>query len=139
MLPKVKSVRSKLLRVTPPVEKSNSVYVPAVKPPALKIFSVSPPVPLGPVSVPPVRRIRSLVVPSSIFPEVGGVEVEVSSTQMSALTDAYWSLSAYPYECAEQRSSRMLATAAIFDVLEAFATPGRPGKAEIEAQRDLDI
>jgi uncharacterized protein YfaS (alpha-2-macroglobulin family) len=84
-------------------------------------------------------QYEQLVVPSSIFPEVGGVEVEVSSTQMQALTDAYWYLYAYPYECAEQRSSRMLATAAIFDVLEAFATPGRPGKAEIEAQRELDI
>ncbi|MDX2086379.1 MAG: alpha-2-macroglobulin family protein [Kofleriaceae bacterium] len=84
-------------------------------------------------------QYEQLVVPSAILTDVGGVEVEVASTQLQALTDAYWYLYAYPHECAEQRSSRMLATAAIYDVLEAFATPGRPSKPEIEAQRELDV
>ena len=65
----------------------------------------------------------------SIFPDVGGVEVELASTQLQSLTDAYWYLYAYPYECAEQRSARMLATAAMADILDAFETPGRPTRA----------
>ena len=59
--------------------------------------------------------------PASIFADVGGVEAEVSSTQLQNLTDAYWYLYAYPFECAEQRSSRMIATSAMFDILDAFA------------------
>ncbi|MCX5745137.1 MAG: hypothetical protein NT062_21845, partial [Proteobacteria bacterium] len=84
-------------------------------------------------------QFEQLAVPTEIYPEVGGVEAEVSSTQLSSLTDAYWYLYAYPYECAEQRSARMLATTAMFDVLEAFATPNRPKRAEIEATRARDL
>ena len=58
-----------------------------------------------------------------VFTEVGGVDTELASTQLQSLTDAYWYLYAYPYECAEQRSSRMLATAAMADILDAFVTP----------------
>jgi alpha-2-macroglobulin len=79
-----------------------------------------------------------LVVPDDVFAEVGGVEVELASTQLASLTDAYWYLHAYPYECAEQRSSRMLATAAMADVLAAFEAPGRPTRAELVAQRSAD-
>ena len=71
-------------------------------------------------------QFEQLVVPASLFRDVGGVEVELASTQLQSLTDAYWYLYAYPYECAEQRSSRMLATAAIYDILDRSQTPGRP-------------
>jgi uncharacterized protein YfaS (alpha-2-macroglobulin family) len=84
-------------------------------------------------------KFEQLAIPNDVFPDVGGVEVEVASSQLQALTDAYWYLFAYPHECAEQRASRMLATAAIFDVLEAFALPGRPTRADIDAQRALDL
>jgi len=80
-----------------------------------------------------------LAVPADVFRDVGGVEAEVSSTQLQNLTDAYWYLYAYPYECAEQRSSRMLATTAVADILDAFAVPGRPSKQEIIEQRALDV
>lgn len=84
-------------------------------------------------------RFEQLKVPADIFTSVGGVEAEVSSTQLQNLTDAYWYLYAYPFECAEQRSSRMLATTALGDILEAFATPGRPSKQEIADQRARDV
>ncbi|MEO8699033.1 MAG: alpha-2-macroglobulin family protein [Kofleriaceae bacterium] len=83
-------------------------------------------------------RFEQLAVPKSIFADVGGVEVELASTQLQSLTDAYWYLYAYPYECAEQRSGRMLASAALYDILDAFATQGRPTKTEIDAQRAKD-
>lgn len=86
-----------------------------------------------------VPQFEQLLIPRDIFTDVGGVEVEMASTQLQSLTDAYWYLYAYPYECAEQRSGRMLATAALADVLDAFATPGRPTKQAIDAQIALDI
>jgi alpha-2-macroglobulin len=84
-------------------------------------------------------QFEQLRVPAAIFPDVGGVELELASTQLQALTDAFWYLYAYPYECAEQRSGRMLATAAMYDVLDAFATPGRPTRKAIEATLANDV
>ncbi|HEU4614732.1 MAG TPA: alpha-2-macroglobulin family protein, partial [Kofleriaceae bacterium] len=84
-------------------------------------------------------QFEQLNVPADIFTEVGGVEAEVASTQLQSLTDAYWYLYRYPFECAEQRSSRMLATTAVYDILDAFATPGRPTRQEITEQRANDV
>ncbi len=84
-------------------------------------------------------KFEQLAVPADIFPDVGGVELEISSTQLQSLVDAYWYLYAYPYECSEQRSSRMLATSAMYDVIAAFGSPGRPTKKEIDAQLAKDI
>jgi alpha-2-macroglobulin len=55
------------------------------------------------------------------------------------VTDAYWYLYAYPFECAEQRSGRMLATSALYDILDAFATPGRPTRQQVEERRATDL
>jgi uncharacterized protein YfaS (alpha-2-macroglobulin family) len=82
---------------------------------------------------------EQLNVPGDIFAEVGGVETEVASTQLQTLTDAYWYLRAYPFECAEQRSSRMLATVAMGSVLEAFALPGRPTAKEQAESQAADV
>ncbi len=82
---------------------------------------------------------EQLNVPGDIFAEVGGVETEVASTQLQTLTDAYWYLRAYPFECAEQRSSRMLATVAMGSVLDAFALPGRPTAQEQAAIQAADV
>ncbi len=82
---------------------------------------------------------EQLNVPGDIFPDVGGVETEVASTQLQTLTDAYWYLRGYPYECAEQRSSRMLATAAMANVLDAFALPGRQSPQEQAAIQAADV
>src|SRR5690606_24323137 len=43
-------------------------------------------------------HFERLAVPASIFADVGGVEAEVSSTQLQNLTDAFWYLYAYPFE-----------------------------------------
>lgn len=84
-------------------------------------------------------RFERLEVPADIHRDIGGVEVELAATQLQSLTDAYWYLYAYPYECAEQRSSRMLATTALADILEAFAAPGRPERAALDATRANDL
>ena len=68
-----------------------------------------------------------------------GAEITTSSTQLQELTDAVLYLMAYPYECSEQISSRVLAVAALRDVLSAFAAKGMPKPEEIKAAMARDI
>jgi uncharacterized protein YfaS (alpha-2-macroglobulin family) len=77
--------------------------------------------------------------PSSVVKQFGGLEVTTSSTQLQALTDAFLYLVAYPYECSEQLSSRILAVAALRDVLTAFNAKGLPKPEEMTAAVDRDI
>jgi len=111
---------------------ASNVEVPVYEPATTESFAT-----YGTVDDAP--RFEQLVVPGGVFRDVGGVEVELASTQLQSLTDAFWYLYQYPYECAEQRSSRMLATAAIYDILELFDTPGRPRRVEIDATRETDV
>jgi hypothetical protein len=84
--------------------------------------------------------VQTVKAPSGVVPEFGGLEVTTSSTALQALTDAVLYLVAYPFECAEQLASRVLAVAALRDVLTAFQAEGLPKPEEIEAavKRDLD-
>src|SRR4029077_19655850 len=78
--------------------------------------------------------------PSHVVTAFGGLEITTSSTALQALTDAVLYLVAYPYECAEQLSSRVLAVAALKDVLGAFQAEGLPTPDEMTAavKRDLE-
>jgi len=78
--------------------------------------------------------------PGEVWPQFGGLEVTTSSTQLQALTDAVLYLQAYPFECAEQVSSRMLSVAALKDVLSAFEAEGLPSPEAMLAamKRDMD-
>ena len=75
-----------------------------------------------------------------VFPQFGGLEINTSSTALQALTDAVLYLVSYRYDCSEQLASRVLAVAALRDVLDAFEADGLPTPEEIEAAvlRDLD-
>lgn len=57
------------------------------------------------------------------------------------MADAVVYLVAYPFECAEQLASRVLAIAALRDVLAAFGTEGQASPAELEAavRRDIEV
>jgi hypothetical protein len=83
---------------------------------------------------------QPVAAPSSVVPQFGGLELTTSSTALQALTDAVLYLVSYPFECAEQLSSRVLAVAALKDVLAAFAADGLPPAAELEVgvKRDLE-
>jgi hypothetical protein len=83
--------------------------------------------------------IQPVKAPSDAFKQFGGLEVTTSSTQLQALTDAVIYLVAYPYECAEQISSRILAIAALRDVLAAFDAKGLPKSDELIAAVDRDL
>ena len=84
--------------------------------------------------------MQPLLAPSGVFPQYGGLEVNTSSTALQALTDAVLYLVAYPFECSEQLASRILAVAALRDVLLAFEAEGLPSRSEMEVavQRDIE-
>jgi hypothetical protein len=75
----------------------------------------------------------------AVYPQFGGLEISTSSTALQALTDAVLYLVSYPYECSEQLASRILAVAALRDVLEAFSAEGLPSPAEMQAAVVRDI
>ncbi|MBX3158375.1 MAG: Ig-like domain-containing protein [Deltaproteobacteria bacterium] len=82
---------------------------------------------------------QPVALPGKVVTQFGGVEVTTASTNLQALTDAMLYLVAYPYECAEQRSSRIMAVAALRDVLTAFKTKDLPSPAAMEARVRADI
>ncbi len=83
---------------------------------------------------------QPVLAPQGVFPQYGGLEINTSSTALQALTDAVLYLVSYPYECSEQLSSRILAVAALRDVLTAFEADGLPSPAAMESavQRDIE-
>src|SRR6185295_11502929 len=63
---------------------------------------------------------QPVALPGKVVTQFGGIEVTTVSTNLQALTDALLYLVRYPYECAEQRASRVMAIAALRDVLTSF-------------------
>jgi uncharacterized protein YfaS (alpha-2-macroglobulin family) len=82
---------------------------------------------------------QPIALPGKVVTQFGGLEVETSSTNLSSLTDALLYLVHYPFECAEQRASRIAAIAALRDVLESFHTEGMPSRAQLEKSVADDI
>ena len=82
---------------------------------------------------------QPVIAPSNVFTQFGGLEISTSSTALQALTDAVLYLVAYPFECSEQLASRILAVAALRDVMTAFQAEGLPPPKEIDAAVARDI
>ncbi len=83
--------------------------------------------------------LQPLRPPADAVPNYGGLEVTLSSTALQALTDVFIYLVRYPYECSEQIASRMLAVAALRDVLTAFDAEGLPSPAQLESTMERDL
>ena len=69
---------------------------------------------------------QPVALPAHVVPEFGGLEVSTSSTNVASLTDALLYLVHYPFDCAEQRASRIVAIASLKDELAAFHAQGLP-------------
>jgi uncharacterized protein YfaS (alpha-2-macroglobulin family) len=82
---------------------------------------------------------QPVVVPAGVVTAFGGLEVTTSSTELASLTDALLYLVSYPFECSEQVASRVLAVAALRDVLAAFAAENLPSASELQAAVGRDI
>jgi uncharacterized protein YfaS (alpha-2-macroglobulin family) len=82
---------------------------------------------------------QPIAMPSGVVRQFGGLEVQTSSTQLQALTDAVLYLVSYPFDCAEQRASRVLTLVALRDVLDAFAVTAMPTKSQLEMRIADDL
>ncbi|MFN8606481.1 MAG: alpha-2-macroglobulin family protein [Vulcanimicrobiota bacterium] len=82
---------------------------------------------------------QTVAPPTDIFRQFGGLEVSTSSTALAELTDAFLYLRSYPFECAEQVSSRVLSEVALAPVLRAFEAPGMPTEAVLKESLLADI
>jgi len=82
---------------------------------------------------------QPVAAPVDVFPQFGGLEVNTSSTALQALTDAMLYLTAYPFDSSEQLASRILAVAALRDVLTAFEAEQLPAPEELEKAVARDI
>jgi uncharacterized protein YfaS (alpha-2-macroglobulin family) len=82
---------------------------------------------------------QPIALPGKVVTQFGGLEVTTASTNLQALTDAMLYLVHYKFECSEQRSSRILAIAALRDVLEAFKVPEMPSRTALEASMARDM
>jgi uncharacterized protein YfaS (alpha-2-macroglobulin family) len=82
---------------------------------------------------------QPIVAPTGVFPEFGGLEIETSATALQALTDAVIYLSEYRYESSDGLASRIMAIAALRDVLDAFDAEGLPSPSELNAQVERDL
>jgi len=82
---------------------------------------------------------QPIALPGKVVTQFGGLEVTTASTNLQALTDAMLYLVQYPYECAEQRASRIMAIAALKDVLAAFKTKDLPSPSAMETSVRADI
>jgi len=83
---------------------------------------------------------QTVLAPTDVWPQFGGLEVNTSSTALQALTDAVIYISEYRYTSADAHASRILAIAALRDVLDAFDAEGLPDAATLNrtVQDDLD-
>jgi uncharacterized protein YfaS (alpha-2-macroglobulin family) len=82
---------------------------------------------------------QPVALPGQVVTQFGGLDVTTSSTNLASLTDAVIYLVHYPFECAEQRSSRILAIATLKDVLSAFHAKDLPSVADMQHSVDVDI
>ena len=82
---------------------------------------------------------QPILAPTGVIPQFGGLEITTSSTSLQALTDAVLYLVDYPYDSADGHASRLMAIAALRDVLAAFDAEGLPAASEIEAAAQTDI
>lgn len=116
----------------PGVSDATKVELPVYTPATTEAFATYGEIDQGAIAQP-------VKMPSGVVTEFGGLEITTSSTALQALTDAVLYLVRYPFECNEQRGSRVVAIAALRDVLSAFEADGLPSKAKLAESVAKDI
>jgi alpha-2-macroglobulin len=82
---------------------------------------------------------QPIVTPTGVFPEFGGLEVGTSSTAVQSLTDAVLYLVDFDYQSTDGYASRIMAVAALRDILEAFDAEGLPDPEQLDVRVRTDI
>lgn len=83
--------------------------------------------------------LQPLRVPQGVAPQYGGLQVTTTSTALQGLSDAVLYLIDYPYGCSEQIASRVMAVAALRDVLTALGGTVLPAKETLDAAMARDL
>lgn len=83
------------------------------------------------------KATQSLKIPKNIYTEIGGLHLEAASTALLGLKEGIKYLEEYPYECLEQKISRILPFLLANDVLEAFKISELKGVPRKEAVNTL--
>ena len=113
---------------TDAAEISLPVYTPATA----EAFATYGVIDEGPIAQP-------VLAPTNVFPQFGGLEIGTSSTALQALTDAVIYLADYRYDSTDGFASRIMAIAALRDVLEAFDAAELPSPEELNVQVNRDV
>lgn len=82
---------------------------------------------------------QGLLRPRGTRDDYGGLEIGLSSTRLQSLSEGVRYLVDYPYGCAEQVASRLLATTVLFKSLASLALPGLPDAKHLRDRIDLDL
>ncbi|MBN1441579.1 MAG: hypothetical protein JXA90_02670, partial [Planctomycetes bacterium] len=93
---------------------------------------------LGPSAERAVDR-QALVLPEGSRKDFGGLEVQLSSTRLQTLSEGARYLLDYPYGCAEQVASRLLAATILLDSFDALGAVGVSGERSLRALIDDDV
>ncbi|MCU1359084.1 MAG: hypothetical protein JWN99_373, partial [Ilumatobacteraceae bacterium] len=83
--------------------------------------------------------VQPVLAPTDVIPQFGSLDITTSSTSLQALTDAVLYLTQYPYNSSDALASRILAIAALRDVLDAFDAPGLPTADALKAFVGTDV
>jgi hypothetical protein len=128
----VGTARFRVVAVSGDYADSAAVSLPVYTPATTEAFATYGVVDAGAIA-------QTVVAPEGVFSQFGGLEVNTSSTALQALTDAVIYLNDYRYESSDALASRILAIAALRDVLEAFEADGLPSAADLDARVAGDI
>ncbi|HWN08876.1 MAG TPA: DUF6049 family protein [Pyrinomonadaceae bacterium] len=82
---------------------------------------------------------QPVIAPADAVKTFGGLEITTASTQLQELTDAVIYLVNYPYSCSEQIASRVIAIAALKDVLTAFKARDLPSPKSLRDSVSSDL
>ncbi|MEY2960089.1 MAG: hypothetical protein RLZZ01_2657, partial [Actinomycetota bacterium] len=82
---------------------------------------------------------QPFVAPTGVLPQFGGLEIGTSSTALQALTDAVLYLVDHDYGSTDGYASRIMAVAALRDVLDAFDADGLPDRARLDVRVATDV
>jgi hypothetical protein len=91
------------------------ISLPVIKPASFEAFAAYGQIDDG-------AQLQKIQPPEHALSDLGGLSITTSSTAVQSLTDAYFYMKNYSYECSEQLSSRILAMLSLKDVLSAFGS-----------------
>ena len=128
----VGTARIRVAAVSGDFTDASEIALPVYTPATSEAFAVYGTIDEGSIGQP-------VTTPVDVIPQFGGFEIGTSSTALQSLTDAVLYLEEYDYQSSDGYASRIMAVAALRDVLSAFDAAGLPPTDELEQRVASDI